>query len=241
VVYAREMDDEIYRFGVAGLDQGTMIMYDAETGSHWSQLVGAAVSGEMTGRRLEKLPSALTTWGRWRELHPDTTVYVKRSIPYGARFTGKAFASVAEAEEGPVRPVDLVIGVEGHVEARAYLARRLAAGGRLVHDELEGTPIAVFLSEDLATARVYDRRLDDRTLRLELAAGDRLRDVETGSIWEPLSGEAIAGPLKGRRLQPLVSTYSLWFAWHKYRPDTSLHGEPPDGPENSESASNLAP
>ena len=219
------MDAEVYSFGVAGLDQGTMIMYDAETDSRWSQLVGAAVSGAMKGRRLEKVPSAMTTWANWRELHPDTTVYVKRSTPYAARFTGSGFAGVAEAREGPVEAEDLVIGVEGHIEARAYLARRMASGGRLVHDELEGAPIAVFLSEDLTTARVYDLRLDDRSLKLELHDGDRLRDVETGSTWEPLSGEAVDGPLKGRRLKPLVSTYSLWFAWHKYRPDTSLHGE----------------
>ena len=224
MVYAREFDGEAHNFGVSGLDEGTLIMYDAETRSRWSQLVGKAVSGQMQGRQLDKLPSTMTTWARWQALHPDTTVYVKRSIPYGARFTADAFAGVASAEPGPLQNEDLVIGVEGHVEARAYLARHMAREGRLVNDQLEGAPIVVFLSEDLATARIYDRRLDDRTLSLELASGDGMRDVETGSTWDPLSGAAVAGPLEGQQLRPLVSTYSLWFAWKKYRPDTSLHG-----------------
>ena len=230
MVYAREIDGETYRFGVAGLDEGTLLLYGAETGSRWSQLVGAAVRGEMKGRRLEKLPSAMTTLGRWKELHPETKVYVKRSIPYGARFTGQAFAGITEGEEGPVRADDLVIGVEGPTEARAYLARRLARSGHLVHDELEGMPIAVYLGEDLATARVHDRRVEDRSLSFERDGGDRLRDAEAGSLWEALSGEAVDGPLKGRRLQPLISTHSLWFAWRKYRPDTSLHAEAVAGP-----------
>ena len=225
MVYAREIEGKTYQFGTYGLDQGTLILYDAESRSHWSQLFGEAVDGEMKGHRLEKLPSIMTSWGRWRELHPDTTVYVKRSTPYGAQFTGTAFAGVASAEPGPVQKEDLVLGVEGHVEARAYLARRLARQGRLVHDQLEGEPIAVFLSEDLATARVFSLRIEEQSLELELADGDQLRDVGTGSLWDPLSGVAVSGPMEGKRLQELVSTYSLWFAWQKYRPDTSLHGE----------------
>lgn len=225
MVYAREINGEIFNFGVSGLDQGTLVLYDAESGSRWSQLFGEAVSGEMKGQRLEKVPSTMTTWSRWRELHPDTTVYIKSSTPYDPRFTRSAFAGVVNAEAGPVKNEDLVIGVEGASEARAYLARRMAGEGRLVHDELDGEPIVVFLSEDLATARIFDRRVGDRVLQLELADKDRLRDVETGSFWDPLSGTAIEGSLQGERLRELVSTYSLWFAWRKYRPDTSLHGE----------------
>jgi hypothetical protein len=56
------------------------------------------------------------------------------------------------------------------------------------------------------------------------AEGDRLKDQETGSLWSPMSGEALSGPLKGKRLSELVSTYSLWFAWKKYRPDTVVYG-----------------
>lgn len=224
MVYARTIESDVLNFGVAGLDRGTLILYDAETRSRWSQLMGEAVEGEKQGKRLRKLPSTMTTWAAWRAQYPESTVYIKSSVPYGARFTGDALAGLAEAEPGPARSTDLVIGVEGHVEARAYLARRLLETGRLVHDELEKAPILVVLAEDQATGRVYDRRVEDRELTFELE-GDRLRDVESGTTWDAVSGRAISGPLEGHRLRELISTYSLWFAWQKYRPDTSVHAE----------------
>ena len=198
-------------------------MYDKQTNSRWSQLFGNAVSGPMEGEQLVKLPSTMTTWAKWKALHPDTTVYVKRSIPYDQRFTQETFEKIAKMEDGPIRTNDLVIGLEGHITSRAYLVRRLAKE-RILNDTLEGQPIAVYLSEDLATAQVLDRKVEDKTLTLELD-GDRLRDRETRSLWDPLTGEAISGSMQGKKLEPLISTYSLWFAWKKYRPDTEIHGE----------------
>jgi hypothetical protein len=223
-VYDREFDGKERHFGVIGVDEGTLIMYDHETESYWSQLVGEAVSGDMKGTRLQKFPSTMTTWGQWKELHPETTVYVKRSVPYNSRFTKATFAKVAAMEPGPVRSNDLVVGLEGHVHARAYLVRRLARD-RLVEERFEGAPIAVYLSEDLSTARVFERTVEGRALSLTLTDGEELVDAETGTRWNPVSGEAVSGPLQGKKLQSLISTYSVWFAWEHYRPDTSVHGE----------------
>ncbi len=195
-------------------------MYDDQTRSRWSQLVGKATEGPLAGSRLKKLPSVITTWGKWRSQHPDTTVYVKPSTPYRVRFTGESFSEIAQGGDGPVENKDLVVGLEGHVEARAYLVRYLA-GKRLINDLLEGAPIVVYLHDDLATARIFDRALDGRTLTFRLDQG-RLTDQETGSVWDGLGGKAVEGPLRGRELRPHISTHSLWFAWKKYRPDTVL-------------------
>lgn len=223
MVYVREFDGKPVNFGVVGVEKGTLIMYDQETRSRWSQLVGEAVSGPLQGNTLEKLPSTMTTWGKWKALHPDTTAYIKRSIPYRARFTGETFAGIARGGEGPLKERDWIIGVEGHVSARAYPVRRLATR-RVVNDMLEGAPIVVFLFEDFATVRVLQRKVEGRELTFSLDGGDRLKDAETGSVWDPMSGQAVSGPLKGKELTPLVSTYSLWFAWRKYRPDTVVFG-----------------
>lgn len=223
-MYAREFEDEQRHFGVVGVDEGTLILYDEETGSHWSQLFGKAVSGEMEGTRLEKLPSTMTTWKQWKTLHPDTTVYVKRSVPYNARFTKETFEKAANVAPGPARSDDLIVGLEGHVEARAYLLRRLATN-RYVEEHFEGAPIAVYLSPDLATAKVFERKVDDRVLSFRLTDGEELEDAQTSSRWNPVTGEAVSGPLVGKKLQSLVSTFAVWFAWQHYRPDTTVRGE----------------
>lgn len=195
-------------------------MYDQESRSWWSQLFGEAVQGPLVGKKLEKLPSTLTTWGKWKARFPDTTVYVKPETTYRARFTRESVTKLA-GRTGPVENDDLVVGIEGHVQAKAYLLRHLAQN-RLLNDTLEDHPVAIFLSEDLATASVVNRTVEDRALTLALTPGDQLTDSETGSVWDPLTGEALDGPMKGQRLRKLTSTYSLWFAWKKYRPDTVL-------------------
>ena len=218
-MYARELGGRELQFGVVGVNQGTLIMYDAQTRSRWSQLFGKAVSGEMEGTDLEKHGSTMTTWRQWRTLHPETTVYVKRSVPYRARFTRETFDEIAHQPAGPVRSEDLVVGLEGHVEARAYLVRRLART-RFLEDVFENAPILVYLAPDLSTVRVYLRTIDGQRSSFSLDADEQLTDERTGSRWNPMTGEAIAGPLDGKQLQPLISTYSLWFAWQKYRPAT---------------------
>ena len=150
-MYDRTFDGKPYEFGVIGAVKGTLILYDKQTKSRWSQLFGKAIEGPMEGRRLEKLPSTMTTWGQWRQLHPATTVYVKPTA-YSRRFTAEHFAHIAQAGDGPVQPEDLVVGFEGHIQARAYLVRRLARQ-RLVQDTFEDAPILVYLSADYTTAR----------------------------------------------------------------------------------------
>lgn len=143
--------------------------------------MGVAVSGPMQGKKLVKLPSTMTTWGKWKALHTDTTVYVKRSIPYNQRFSGATVARSAGSSNGPIEANDLVVGLEGHVESKVYPLRRLAAR-RAVNDTLDGAPVLVYLSEDKTTARVFERRVETRTLNFAPADGDRVRDADRKSV-----------------------------------------------------------
>lgn len=55
------------------------------------------------------------------------------------------------------------------------------------------------------------------------ADSDGLRDEETGSRWTYF-GEAVAGPLAGKRLEPVVHYVPFWFAWAAFAPDTPVYG-----------------
>ncbi len=186
-------------------------------------MFGQATKGPMKGKKLVKVPSMMTTWRKWKTLHPYTTAYIKRSVPYHrlSDFSADYFADFAKKGDGPVENTDLVLGVEGHIEAKAFLFRHLAKT-RVLNDVLEGHPILAFLSEDLATTRVLDRSVDGKTFTFSTAEGDRLQDSETGSIWDPMTGEALSGPMKGKRLNAYVSITTLWFAWKKYRSESEL-------------------
>jgi hypothetical protein len=221
VVYERTLDGEALRIGAVGLENGVFILYDPETGSRWSQVSGQATHGPLKGRALTKRDSVLTTWGRWRRLHPQTTVYTNPSLPGRRRFTEESLQRITLAGDGPVVNEDLVAGLVVRGVARAYLVRRLA-GPRLVNDSVGGEVVLVALAEDAVTARAFARSLDGRELRFALEGDDRLRDEETGSTWELASGRAVAGPLAGRALEPRVLTTALWYAWRGQNPGTTL-------------------
>lgn len=51
-----------------------LVMFDQATGSYWSQLLGQAICGPLTGTRLELIPSTVTTWSVWRSAHEETMV-----------------------------------------------------------------------------------------------------------------------------------------------------------------------
>lgn len=66
-MYAREIEGSEFSFGVSGkLIRNVLVMYDRQTESYWSQLLGEAVEGEMVGTKLEFLPSWMMTWEAWK-------------------------------------------------------------------------------------------------------------------------------------------------------------------------------
>jgi uncharacterized protein (DUF3820 family) len=49
-----------------------------------------------------------------------------------------------------------------------------------------------------------------------------MEDSSTRSRWRAVTGEAIAGPLKGARLTPLPGHLVFWFAWKGFYPNTRI-------------------
>ena len=223
VVYERTVDGKALELGTLGLELGVFKLYDRQTRSKWSQVSGAAEAGPMSRRALKKRESMLTTWGRWRELHPDTTVFFDPALPNHHPFDADTIARITLAGEGPLRNEDLVAGVETPAGSRAWLLRVLA-GPRVVDDVAGGEPVVAILAADDVTVRVFSRRVERRVLTFASAGRDRLRDAETGSEWDALTGRALAGPLAGRRLEPRVVTAALWYAWKSQHPGTTLWG-----------------
>lgn len=52
----------------------TLEMIDAETGSVWN-FSGAAVSGELSGKQLKKIPTLKDYWFDWKTYNPETQLY----------------------------------------------------------------------------------------------------------------------------------------------------------------------
>lgn len=122
-------DGERQRFGVSGLLYNSdVLLYDRATDSLWSQLKGEAVSGPLVGATLEPVPAANTTWGAWRERHPDSRV-LSRDTGHQRNYDRNPYAfydqsadivfDVAFRSQG-YHPKERVLGLSIGDKARAY-------------------------------------------------------------------------------------------------------------------------
>lgn len=89
----------------------------------------------------------------------------------------------------------------------------------IVNDVVGGAPVAATYCTVCHTGIVWNRVLDGQSLTFRLAGihdgNALLRDEQTESVWQQSTGEAIFGPLKGKRLEPMHSdelSYGLWRA-----------------------------
>jgi hypothetical protein len=62
--------------------------------------------------------------------------------------------------------------------------------------------------------------VDGRSLTFAAENGIIL-DEQTGSEWN-LLGQAVAGELQGKNLEPLVHANHFWFAWQAFFPNTEI-------------------
>jgi hypothetical protein len=84
----------------------------------------------------------------------------------------------------------------------------------------------VFYDRTTLSGTVFDRRLPDgTTLTFEATETPLIvRDLETQSEWDALSGQAVAGELTGMQLNLVPITYAFFFGWIDYHTESSVYG-----------------
>ncbi len=87
-MYNREIDGQVYTFGVSGkLWRDALLMYDHQTRSLWSHITGQAVEGTCQGKQLKILISMpKITWQVWKTNYPETKVL---SVAYNPNHPGQ--------------------------------------------------------------------------------------------------------------------------------------------------------
>ena len=227
-------------FGVSGkLLHNTLIMYDHQSETLWSQLYGAGLQGSLAGTTLAYFPSVHTEWEAWRYQFPDTMVLSKHDTciqfdcdGYAVDRYASYYQSSAEGlidrqiprESERYGPKERVLGVVADGNARAY-PFELLAEAMLINDHVDNTPILVWFDPSSETGTAFDRRLGARVLSFynDPKEAGFFIDQETGSKWRAFTGESIAGPLEGVRLDPLFVTAAFEFAWSAYYPHSSTY------------------
>ncbi|MEE9278216.1 MAG: DUF3179 domain-containing protein [Dehalococcoidia bacterium] len=240
IVFDRHVDGKVVEFGVSGkLLMNVLVMYDRDSDSLWSQILGESIDGARKGTKLTVVDSLQTTWATWRALNPNTLV-LKSSIrgdsyaSYYRNNSSGVHGGFVDDDRLPAKSV--VIGVVIGGTARAYpLASSLEQS--VINDNVAGRPLLTVFAPDGVTGLIYDRHVNGRLLTFDEVGTDaplEMTDRETGSRWNRLTGEALSGPLQGAVLNRIPATNSFWFGWRDFYPNTSVYGlDSGDGAEAS--------
>ena len=244
IAFDRTLAGETLEFGVSGfLRNSDLVMFDRGTESWWQQITGEAIVGELTGARLEFLPSSIVSWADFAAAFPDGRV-LSRDTGFQREYGRNPYVGYDDIDSSPflfdgktdarLAAMERLVTVELGGEVAAYPFSRLETS-LVASDSVGGTAIVIFFkrgtvsaldrstiadSKDIGTAAVFEPVIDGVTLTFR-ADGDAFLDEETGSRWD-IFGRATAGPLAGRMLTPVVNGSHFWFAWAAFKPETRI-------------------
>jgi hypothetical protein len=228
-VWRAEIDGRKLRFHLTGINNQNFLMQDEQTGSWWQQVTGEAILGPLKGRRLDLVFHDEVSFGVWTKEHPETRVLRPDDSAPWREFsqdweaeTAKLPTLVPARPGDPLAPRDVVVGVELRGTARAYPWTALRRQSPVL-DTLAGVPVLLVVGDDGRSVRAFERVVDGRELQLFARPGGpplRLVDAETGSTWS-FTGEAVSGPLAGKKMGKVFVLTDYWFNWKAYHPQTS--------------------
>ena len=245
IVFDRRLEGVVYDFGTSGkLRNSDLVMWDRQTESWWQQLTGEAIVGELTGKALTALPAPIISWQDFKDAHPEGKV-LSRDTGFPRPYGENPYVGYDKVDEPPflyrgsldgrLPPKERVAAVTiGEVNVAFPFS--LLEAERVVSYSVNGRDVVVFFkpgtasaldsaliqdSRDAGATGVFDPSLDGQKYSFR-EDGGRITDDETGSAWNIL-GEATEGPLRGKKLTPLVHANHFWFAWGAFRPDTIVY------------------
>jgi hypothetical protein len=244
IVFDRRLDGRTLDFGTTGnLRYSDLVMWDRQTESWWQQMTGEAIVGELTGRRLTMLPATIIAWAEFVQQYPRGQV-LSRETGFRRDYGRNPYLGYDRIDQSPflfsgpidgrLPPMERVVAVSVGGEDVAYPFTLLRERG-VVEDQIGGQPVVIFFQpgtasaldraaivegRDAGAAAVYRPVVDGRWLRFRRQDGGFV-DIQTQSRWT-LLGRAVAGPLAGTALEPVVSGVHFWFAWAAFKPGTRV-------------------
>lgn len=118
-----------------------------------------------------------------------------------------------------------VIGVSINGEAKAYPIQ-LVGYHHYVSDTIGNTPVIITYCTICRTARAYSLKIKGKPDKFNLVGVNQfnaiLEDSSTKSWWQQATGMAIAGPLKGEKLEEIPFRQASLFSWLLQHPTSGV-------------------
>lgn len=166
VAFQSNVNGRKLRFAVSGLLYNSdVLLYDRETESLWSQILGKAVTGKFKGVALQQIALTHTSWQDWKKRFPDSSV-LSRDTGFQRDYTRNPYQGYASSrsilfslsnQDNQLHPKAWVIGVERNGHFKAYPFDELAKTNGVVREQLGKVKIVVHYDTVNRTATVTDK------------------------------------------------------------------------------------
>jgi len=249
LAFDRRLEGTVHDFGVSGnLRLSDMVMYDRQSETWWQQATGQGIVGELTGAKLEFLPSQLIGLDQFAEAYPEGIV-LNRDTGHGRDYGRNPYVGYDTIDQQPflfdgvtdgrLSPKERVVTLgEQDSDAPVSLPYSQLRQVGAVNLDFEGQPTVVLWtpgaasaldasaiddSDDVGATGAFSAIVEGQTLTFGRDEGEDgpITDAETGSTWD-VTGRAIDGPLAGATLEPTVHGDHFWFAWAAFVPHTDI-------------------
>jgi len=230
-VFDRTFGDDAVNFSVSGkLWNSNSLLSDQKSGSLWSQLLGEAVVGELTGSTLHLYPSLTISWSVFKTYYPYGEV-LSRSTGYDRDYTQDPYEQDSYYESAAIlfplsnedERLHAKTVVFGYHTTGAQTVYRMDEVEQLhvVNDEVGEDSLLVIWDEELETVRGFSRQVGQDVL--SFSQGDPFFiDDQTGSLWNQ-EGECVGGEYLGAELDVLPLENAFWFSWAASYPETTIY------------------
>lgn len=221
-------------FGVSGLlYNSNLILYDRETGSHWSQMLERSVRGSRVGEFTQGIQVIETTWETWKAMYPDSEILSTETgherdyfaYPYATYRWDEFLLFPVSNLDNRLHTKRRVIGIHSGAVSKVYQIDAFPTITTTLHEQIDGEPVVVIGNSAANIGAIYSRELDDGTVLQFTPVQDQLPVVMTdteGNTWD-IFGTAVSGPRAGTRLGMTRSYAAYWFAWATFFANTEIH------------------
>jgi hypothetical protein len=228
IAYNTELEGKNYDLGTSGfLYRSNKLMYDRATQSLWNTIEGKPVIGPLSGTGIELSSRSVvtTTWGDWKQLHPDTQVLSLNTGHQRNYDEGNAYKSYFSTDDlmFNVPKLDdrlankdevLIVRADGYQDDPLAISARFLSRHKVYHDKIGRTNFVV-LTDKSGGNRVYA----SKSHQFDKLVKGKLMDT-AGKLWEVSEEQLISS--EGEVLERLPYHRIFWFAWFNTYSETRL-------------------